>query len=104
MAPEQARGKPVDKRADRDARTRLRDIGEARVALQRLDEPLDERAPRLGDRAADPLMWALMAGLVIACLIIGVLWPRGTRQGAVPGCLKAVPRQDLAGTPPHYRA
>jgi hypothetical protein len=27
-------------------------------------------------------MWALMAGLVIACLIIAVLWPRGTRQGA----------------------
>jgi eukaryotic-like serine/threonine-protein kinase len=153
MAPEQARGKPVDKRADiwafgcvfyevltgrrlfegatasdtlaavltgdidldrvparlpprvrrllarcldRDPRTRLRDIGEARVALQRWDEPVDERAPRLGDRAGRILVWALTAGLVIACLIIAVLWQRGT-PGCRPSSLNAVPRQDLAG-------
>jgi eukaryotic-like serine/threonine-protein kinase len=137
MAPEQARGKPVDKRADiwafgcvfyevltgrrlfdgatasdtlaavltgdidldrvpaplpprvrqllarcldRDPRTRLRDIGEARVALQGLDEPLAEQAPHAGHRIGGRLMWALTIGLTVACMVIAVLWQRGSRQ------------------------
>jgi Protein kinase domain/WD40-like Beta Propeller Repeat len=135
MAPEQARGKPVDKRADiwafgclfyevlsgrrlfdgvtasdtlaavltgdidldrvpaplpprvrqllarcldRDTRTRLRDIGEARVALQGLDKPLAEHAAPSGHRIGGRLVWAVTIGL--ACVVIALLWQRASRQ------------------------
>ena len=66
--------------SNRDPRTRLRDIGEARVALQGLDEPLAEHAPHSGHRIGGRLVWALTIALAAACMVIAVLWPRGSRQ------------------------
>src|SRR4029453_750159 len=65
---------------DRDPRTRLRDIGEARVALQGLDEPRAEHARHSGHGIGGRLVWALTIALAVAGMVIAVLWQRASRQ------------------------
>jgi serine/threonine-protein kinase len=78
---------------DRDPRTRLRDIGEARVALsspERAAPAPDEPAPATASSRQRVFVWATIA-LALALGVVSVLWWRGPAPVAQP-----VVRFDLA--------
>jgi serine/threonine-protein kinase len=85
---------------DRNVRNRLRDIGEARVAIQNAgNEPPPSVAPPVAKRT--PLLWPAIAGVLL--LAIGVLLFRDSR--AVPTTTPALPlRASLDLTPAEHLA
>jgi serine/threonine-protein kinase len=78
---------------DRNVRNRLRDIGEARVALETAMQPSAEIAPPPA-RPAGKLPWIAAAAALIAAAVFGALYWRATRP--VP---RAMQRFDIPFTP-----
>jgi serine/threonine-protein kinase len=78
---------------DRNVRNRLRDIGEARVALESALQPSAEIAPPPA-RPAGKLPWIAAAAALIAAAVFGALYWRATRP--VP---RAMQRFDIPFTP-----
>lgn len=67
---------------ERDVRERLRDIGEARILIQRqLSSPA---LPAHTGKRHPALAWILCATLGAAALTLGIAWLRSSRSGPVP--------------------
>ncbi len=82
---------------DRNPKTRLRDMGEARIAIQRwLANPVEEAAPSVTAGAVSrSRMWPWAAALAVAVAAGGAGWWRATR----PAELRPLMRMDVQMSP-----